>query len=222
MLRIFIGYDEREAVAYHVLVQSLIEHSSVPVSVTPLVRHQLPVRASRDAKASTDFADTRFLCPWLCDFQGWSLFVDCDEMFTVDPKMLWDMRDEQYSVMVRKHQHNPENERKFLNQPQYSYKYKNWTSLMLFNNERCKALTPAYINSVPGLDLHQFKWLESDGEIGSLPMGWNYLVDHDYYEGVPPLIHWTDGGPYFNEYKYAPYSREWWGMYKKAVHCEQS
>ena len=100
-LRIFIGYDERESVAYHTLAQSIIEYSSIPVSITPLVRKSLPVNPQRDAKASTDFADTRFLVPYLCDYEGWSIFVDSDEMFTVDPKELWDLRDDDYAVMVR-------------------------------------------------------------------------------------------------------------------------
>ena len=221
MLRIFIGFDERETVAYHALVQSIIKHCSEPFSVTPLVRRTLPVREKRDAKASTDFADTRFLVPSLCDYEGWAMFMDCDMLFTANPKILWDARDDKYAVMVRKHNYNPEQERKFLNQVQTRYKMKNWSSLMIFNNQKCKALSPAYVNSSPGLDLHQFKWLKNEGEIGCLPEGWNHLVNHDYSKETPPLLHYTEGGPYFNEYRYCPYSREWWDMYREMIRCEQ-
>lgn len=220
-MRIFIGYDEREAVAYHALVHSIIELSSEPVSITPLVRKTLPIKPERDAKASTDFADTRFLVPYLCDFQGWAMFMDCDMLFTVDPKILWDMRDDDYAVMVRKHSYNPEYERKFLGQEQTRYKYKNWSSLMLFNNEKCKSLTKDYVYNAHGLDLHQFEWLEDKSKIGCIPEGWNFLVESDFAEKKPELIHYTRGGPYFREFKYCPYSEEWWQMYGKMTHCQQ-
>ena len=39
--RIFIGYDKRETIAYHVLSQSIMENSSVPVSITPIKLEKL-------------------------------------------------------------------------------------------------------------------------------------------------------------------------------------
>jgi hypothetical protein len=39
MIRIFAGYDPREAIGYHVFCQSLIERTSEPVAITPLVRY---------------------------------------------------------------------------------------------------------------------------------------------------------------------------------------
>jgi hypothetical protein len=180
----------------------------VPFSVEPLIRKNLPVSQLRDAKASSDFADTRFLVPWLCDYKGWAIFVDCDELFTCDPKILWDLQDNSYTVMVRKHNYIPTVDMKFLNQRQYKYGRKNWSSLMLLNCERCKVLTPEYVNNTPGLDLHQFKWTKS---IGSLPRGWNHLVGEQEWFGIepPPLIHYTNGGPYFNEYRDCEFSKEW-------------
>jgi len=224
MIRIFIGYDKRETVTYHVLAHTILKHSTEPVSVTPLVRSQLPVNPTRDPKASTDFADTRFLVPWLCNYEGWAIFMDCDEMFTVDPKELWDLRDERFAVIVRKHLHTPENERKFLNSRQFKYKYKNWSSLMLFNNEKCKVLDPAYINATPGLDLHQFTWLSGEHEIGELSYGWNHLAGEYHYTeaGEPMVIHFTTGSPCFAEYRYTPYAKQWWDAYKDMTHCDQS
>ena len=223
MIRIFIGYDEREAVAYHTLSHSILTLSSIPVSITPLVRNQLPVNPERDAKASTDFADTRFLVPWLCDYKGWAIFVDCDELFTQDPKKLWDYKDDKYSVMVRKHKYQPEEGRKFLNQPQYRYEMKNWTSMMLFNCEKCKILTPEYVKETHGLALHQFKWTSMD-QIGNIPPGWNHLVgEMAWDEKDPPmLIHYTTGGPYFNEYRRCQFSKEWFDMYKQMTYAQQT
>ena len=41
---------------------------------------------------------------------------------------------------------------------------------MLMNCNKCNELTPDYVNSATGLQLHQFKWLESDELIGDLPL----------------------------------------------------
>ena len=114
-------------------------------------------------------------------------------------------------MQVVKHDHKPAEGTKFLDQPQRPYEKKNWSSVILFNNARCKALTPDYVNTATGLELHQFKWLGDDGLIGELPLRWNYLVD--YYETIPPakvsLLHFTEGGPYFEAYKNCSYADLW-------------
>ena len=71
---------------------------------------------------------------------------------------------------------------KILGQEQTQYGRKNWSSVMLFNNSMCKALTPQYVQEAHGLSLHQFKWVEDD-LIGELEPEWNYLVG----EGAPTL-----------------------------------
>ena len=35
-LKIFIGYDSREKIAYHVLSQSILANSTIPVSLNPI------------------------------------------------------------------------------------------------------------------------------------------------------------------------------------------
>ena len=80
---------------------------------------------------------------------------------------------------------------------------------MLFNNAKCKALTPEYVNTASGLELHQFKWLNDDSLIGELPHQWNHLVDHDHYDENAKLVHYTTGGPYFSSYKDCEYSEDW-------------
>ena len=71
------------------------------------------------------------------------------------------------AVLVCKHDYVPKSERKFLDQVQTKYARKNWSSLMLFNNERCRALTPRYVSAASGLELHRFAWTE-DRLIGGL------------------------------------------------------
>ena len=121
--------------------------------------------------------------------------------------------------MVIKHDHVPKEERKFLNEPQSKYQKKNWSSVMLFNNERCKALTPDYVNTATGLELHQFKWLGDDNLIGALPNRWNHLVGYDAPRKDAALVHYTLGGPYFNEYRDCEYAAEWLAERDRMLHC---
>ena len=159
MIRIFIGYDSREAVAFNVLSHSIHARASEPVEIAPLMLSQLQNVFKREAHPlqSTEFSFSRFLVPHLSQYKGWSLFCDCDMLMLDDLANLWDLRDETYAVQVVKHEHNPKETKKFLNNPQSRYEKKNWSSVILFNNAKCMALTPAYVNTATGLELHQFK-----------------------------------------------------------------
>lgn len=213
LVRVFIGFDARETIAFHVASQSIHHHSSLPVSITPLKLEQLArfYHRPRDPLQATDFAFSRFLTPALCGFEGWALFVDCDVLFRDDIAALWELRDERYAVQVVQHSHVPREERKFLGQPQTIYPRKNWSSLMLFNNVRCKALTPEYVATASGLDLHRFRWLESDDEIGALPPRWNHLVDYDPEKDGEKAanLHFTHGGPWFASTRDCGFANEW-------------
>lgn len=203
---IFIGYDERERAATNVLIDSLYQTSSVPISVTPLVTQQLRnlgiYTRTKDPKQSTAFSFTRFLVPYLCNYLGWAIFMDCDMLCRNSISQLWEQRDERYSVMCVKHNHLPEEKRKFLNEIQSSYPKKNWSSLMLLNCEKCDKLTKNYVNNASGLDLHRFNWLENDNSIGEIIGDWNHLIgvyEKSNIDHESPLVHWTLGGPWFKE-----------------------
>ena len=111
--------------------------------------------------------------------------------------------------MVVKHNHIPKETVKFLGEPQSKYEKKNWSSVMLFNNDKCRALTPEYVNQASGLELHQFKWLAGDDLIGALPDCWNHLVGYSSPRQDASLVHYTLGGPYFDPYRDCEYSKEW-------------
>lgn len=213
MIRVFIGYDSREAVAFHVLSHSIHSRASRPVIIAPLMLSELSDIFTREAHPlqSTDFSFSRFLVPYLSNYEGWSLFCDCDMLMLDDIANLWETKDDSYAVQVVKHDHKPSEEKKFLDQPQSKYEKKNWSSVVLFNNAKCKALTPDYVNTATGLELHQFKWLGDDSLIGELPRRWNHLVDYD--PTVPSedvsLLHYTEGGPYFEDYKDCSYADLW-------------
>ena len=211
MIRTFIGYDSREAAAFSVLAHSINARASQPVAIAPVMLEQLRgvYRRERDPLQSTDFSFSRFLTPWLCGFEGWAVFMDCDMIMLDDIASLWSLRDERYAVQVIKHHHVPKEEVKFLGEKQSKYEKKNWSSVMLMNCAKCRALTPEFVSSASGLQLHQFKWLASDDLIGALPAKWNHLVGYDAPRADASLVHFTIGGPYFPEYRDCEYSREW-------------
>ncbi len=134
------------------------------------------------------------------NFTGWAIFMDCDMLCQDDIAELWNQRDEIYSVMCVKHNHEPKNKTKFLGEPQSSYPKKNWSSLMLINCSKCKNLNIEYVNKASGLDLHRFNWLDNEDKIGEIKGTWNYLVnDSKNINNNASLVHWTLGGPWFNE-----------------------
>ncbi len=213
MIRVFIGFDSHETVAFHVLAHSIHRRASQPVTIAPLMLSQLPKLFWRERNAiqSTEFSFSRFLVPYLSGYEGWSMFCDCDMLMLDDIAKLWALRDERFAVQVVKHDHVPPEQIKFLNQPQSKYAKKNWSSVVLFNNARCTALTLDYANTATGLELHQFKWLGDDALIGEIPHRWNHLVDYDPPAPVADLslIHYTEGGPYFEDYKSCGYADLW-------------
>ena len=221
MIPIFIGYDGRETVAYNVLAHSIQARATQPVSIAPLMLSQLNgiFKRERHPLQSTDFSFSRFLTPYLSGFSGWSVFMDCDMLVLEDIAKLWALRDDRYAVMVIKHDHVPKEERKFLNEPQTKYQKKNWSSVMLFNNARCTALTPDYVNTATGLELHQFKWLGDDNLIGALPNRWNHLVGYDAPRQDAALVHYTLGGPYFDEFRDCEYSKQWFADRDAMLHA---
>lgn len=215
MIKIFIGYDPREAVAYSVASFSIQKRASTPVFIAPIHNGQLRDVFNRPAHAlaSTSFSFSRFLTPYLCQYEGWAIFMDGDVLCRDDIAKLWALRDEKYAVMVVKHDHQPVTSVKFLGSTQTAYPKKNWSSVMMMNCSRCKALTKEYVNTATGLELHQFKWLESEELIGELPRDWNYLVDYYKYSDEAKLVHFTEGGPYFPDFSQVDYADEWYSEY---------
>lgn len=227
---VYIGYDPREDAAFKVAKNSILRNSDKNTVVIPLklkdVRQFLwrPIE-SRDgrmwcpisqAPMATEFAISRFTIPLLRPI-GWSLFIDCDFLCTIDIKELFDLADDRYAVMVVKHKQETGNTLKMDNQIQTFYSRKNWSSMILWNNSHPshKNLTTYELNTWPGRDLHAFKWLQ-DYEIGELPQEWNYLVGVNTPINNPKLIHYTLGTPNMQGYENCEYSKEWFEELKLA------
>lgn len=204
---VYIGYDRREDVVCKTAMYSLWKHLPKRTTHTTfLVQDYL--RAENyyvrpiDDKASTDFSLTRFLAPWLNEFNGWVIFVDGDFIFTQDINCIFDDLPENkddYAVFVVKHNYTPKTQDKMGGQAQHMYPRKNWSSFMLFNCEHpsTQNLTSDYVNSASPADLHQFKWC-ADEEIGELPITYNFLVgeyDYDDSQELPVCLHYTLGAP---------------------------
>jgi hypothetical protein len=225
MIKIFIGFDPCESAAFHVLSHSIQARASEPVSICPLMLTQLKGKMTRpqNPMQSTEFAFSRFLVPSLCDFDGWAIFMDCDMLVVDDIANLWALRDDAYAVMCVQHDHVPQETSKFLDRPQTIYERKNWSSVMLFNTAKCRALTPDYVNSASGLQLHRFQWLEDDAEIGEIPHRWNHLVDYDPVLPIAEIsnLHWTVGGPYFEKYKDSSYADLWFAERDATFHVDR-
>lgn len=214
MLNVFVGYDPREAVALYVLAHSIVRRSSTPVRITPLVRSQLPeYQRERGPTESTDFSLTRFMVPHLMGYQGRALYLDCDMLVRADLADLFGMAHYGAAVSVVKHNYTPKSVSKFLGQQQTSYPRKNWSSLMVFDCDRCAHLTPDYVNRATGLELHRFMWLD-ENEIGALPLEWNWLVGEYQPNPAAKLLHYTLGGPYFRDYRECDHAAEWLAEYQ--------
>ncbi len=219
-VRLFIGYDSRLPLGFHVFLQSVMQHSTVPISVTPLLLSNLQGIFTREKAPDqlTDFSYSRFIVPHLCDYKGWALFMDGTDMMLRDNiSRLWDLRDDNYDVMVVKHP-DIKGEHAFLNKTVSTYKMFNWSSLMLFNNAKCTKLSADYVNTASYHDLHQFKWLEHLDRLGELPQKWNHLVGYYPPSSDVSLVHWTQGAPHLEDITGdVEYEHEWHELKAKLV-----
>ena len=224
MIRVFIGYDRREAIGFHVLSHSILARATAPVSITPVALDHVSAVFKRPIEPlqSTEFSFSRFLTPWLADYEGWAIFLDPDCVCLADITELWAHRDDRYAVMCVQHDHQPVAITKFLGAPQTRYEKKNWSSMMLMNTARCRVLTPEYVSVASGLDLHRFRWLEDDSLIGAIPPKWNHLVG--YSEGgfdEQALLHFTEGAPYFEAYRDTKWADIWRRECDKMLHTHE-
>jgi len=226
-LNVYIGFDQVESVSYYTLSHSIMKQSSKPVSITPLYLDNLKdiYKRERDERQSNEFSFTRFLTPYLNNYKGWALFMDCDMMLQTDIMELFKEVEKNpgKAVYVVKHDYTPRNKTKFLGAVQYSYPRKNWSSVVLWNCEHPSnaGVTPEFVNTATPAELHRFSWLKDD-EIGGLDERWNWLVGE--YKNPPKdvkIVHWTVGGPWFNEYKNSDFSDEWREMNKSMTNSNQ-
>lgn len=227
VIKVFIGYDAMESVAWHTMATSVYQRSSKPVAIIPINISNLKgtFNRPRDPRQSNEFSFSRFLVPYLCNFQGHAIYFDCDQMLRTDVNEIFSVLEEQpgKAVYVVKHSYEPRNDIKYLNTVQYKYPRKNWSSVVLWDcgHNSNSVVMPDLVNTAPAMDLHRFAWLR-DEEIGELDVRWNWLVgEYDDPPSDVKNVHWTLGGPYFKEYADQDFSKEWFVECKKMTFCLQ-
>jgi hypothetical protein len=193
MHRIFIGHDPRQIVSLTTLVHSIKAHAKGDVQIVPLVLEDLPITR----QGLTPFTYSRFLVPYLCEYQGFGLFLDADMLVTADIAEVFEIGRAFSSTKAA-----------FVMQDQPAFE---WASMILFNcaHPSNRILTPGHIENPQTTNLHKIGWLERN-EIGSLPKEWNTCVP---YTSEPPenpkLIHFTQGVPHWWETADQPHADKW-------------
>ena len=215
-VKVFVGYDSREDIAWQVCRHSLLRHSDENIEVIPLRQSALRelglYTRPLDAGASTEFSLTRFLTPYLAAQRGWVIFCDCDFLFTTDIRNVLEGLDPTKAVYCVQHDYVPAHQVKMDGKRQATYPRKNWSSFMIFNCDHpdVRALTPAVVNSVTPAYLHRFEWVADDDAIGSLEIDWNFLEgEYAMPRTTPRVIHYTNGGPWFEQWQNCDYADLW-------------
>jgi hypothetical protein len=221
-VRIFVGFDQREALAFHVFCQSVIARASVPVAFHPIAKSMLS-GFDGQADGSNAFTVSRYLVPLLCDFKGFAIFADGDMVCDTDIAQLWEQRPLCNAVALVKHDYKTRHNRKYIGTPMEAsnidYQRKNWSSLMLWNCAHYgnRILTKEYVQQAPSSFLHRFQWLE-DTAISTVFAGWNHLVGEDAPSSAA-IYHYTCGIPGIKHYADCHASWHWHKELLTALEC---
>ena len=207
---IFIGYDPREAIAYHTCANSIIRQSSKPVAIIPLALNLFNDYTETHTDGSNQFIYSRFLVPHLMDYQGHAIFIDGDMIVRGDITELWNLASPYMDVQVVKHDYKTRMPVKYLGAKNENYPRKNWSSVIIWNCNSWtnRRLTPDWIENATGAELHRFTWI-TDDRIGELPKEWNWLPDEYGPNSNAKLLHYTLGTPCFHEFATTPQGDEW-------------
>jgi lipopolysaccharide biosynthesis glycosyltransferase len=218
LIRLVVGFDQREAVAYHVFVQSVIEKSSKPISFFPLSSNAISFYNEIHTDRSNAFTYSRFLTPCLMSFEGWAIYLDGDMVCQEDISLLWSLRDSSKAVQVVKHDYKTKSNKKYLNNINIDYPKKNWSSVIIWNcaHPKNRLLTPELISARDGKFLHRFMWLDEE-DIGEIPVEWNWLAIEYPPNPNAKLIHYTLGTPCFSEYSHTEMSDIWHSAFESTL-----
>jgi lipopolysaccharide biosynthesis glycosyltransferase len=223
MIPIFIGYDPREAIAFHVCTNSIIRQSSQPVSINPLALNILKDYKETHTDGSNHFIYSRFLVPHLMGYKGWAIFIDGDMILRDDITKLWELRDESKAVQVVKHDYKTRLSEKYLGSKNEDYPRKNWSSVILWNcgHPANSTVTPEFVQAATGAQVHRFTWL-TDDLVGELPKEWNWLDIEYEWNPLAKLVHYTLGTPCFHEFAdQGSFSNEWHRERIYTEYCQQ-
>lgn len=192
-LRVFVGMDERQPLAYTVCRSSIERHAKSRVLVEPIRFDWIPGMKRRGL---TQFTFARYMVPWLCGYEGRAIFMDGDIIVRADVHELAESIQEGEVAAVAKHVARFE-----------------WPSVMVFSNWRCKALTLEYVNDEANKP-HSLEWA---APLGTLPEEWNHCVGYEDHREDAKLIHFTAGIPCWKETDGSPHAEKWAEEFQHSV-----
>ncbi len=207
---VFVGYDPREAVAYHVCANSIIRTASAPVAIIPMALNLFQDYQETHTDGSNQFIYSRFLVPYLMNFHGRAIFIDGDMIVRSDIVELYESLQMGMDVAVVKHDYQTRMTEKYLGSKNENYPRKNWSSVIVWDCQTCpnKRLTPEFVQKQPGSFLHRFSWID-ESRIQALDPVWNWLPDEFGPNPNAKLLHYTLGTPCFHEFADTPQAEQW-------------
>lgn len=222
MIRLFVGWDEREEVGTHIFNSSVIHNCSLPVAITHLNKQAVAnLYGTEIGEGTNAFTLSRFLVPALCDFSGFAIFADgADMLVRGDLAELWNYKNPNFAVQCVQHKYETRHPRKYvgtrMEAPNEMYERKNWSSLMIMfcGHLAWRKVTPEWLEKQNKIDVLQMRWVPND-RIGPLPATWNHLADEFGPNAQARLVHWTAGVPGFPAYAETPHSDEWRSQLKR-------
>lgn len=197
-VRIFVGCDDSQLVAGHVLEHSIRKHASVPVEM--FFMNNMPIKPPRHARnrPGTGFSFNRFLIPKLAGYHGKAIYLDADMLVFDDIAKLWSIPFEGRKVLCSVQHEMPRGWENKQNNPLGEGRY--WTpgrqmSVMLMD---CDRLDWNIDKIIEALDAGQYSYknlmaefcILRPEEIGdTIANTWNCL---EWYEpGRSQLVHFT-------------------------------
>ena len=219
---VFVGYDPREAIAYHVCANSIIRNASAPVAIIPVALNLFTDYKETHGDNSNHFVYTRFLVPYLMDFRGRAIFIDGDMVVRGDVIELYESLQTAHDVAVVKHDYKTRMPVKYMGAPNEDYPRKNWSSVIVWDCQSYpnRRLTPDFVQKQPGSFLHRFAWIDDD-RIQALPPEWNWLPDELGENTQAKLLHYTLGTPCFREFADTTQAAEWHKERALTDYCQQ-
>ena len=219
---VFVGYDPREAIAYHVCANSIIRNASAPVAIIPVALNLFTDYKETHGDNSNHFVYTRFLVPYLMDFKGRAIFIDGDMVVRGDIIELYESLQTAHDVAVVKHDYKTRMPVKYMGAPNEDYPRKNWSSVIVWDCQSYpnRRLTPDFVQKQPGSFLHRFAWIDDD-RIQALPPEWNWLPDELGENTEAKLLHYTLGTPCFREFADTTQAAEWHKERALTDYCQQ-
>jgi|TARA_B110000444_G_scaffold159347_1_gene148986 hypothetical protein len=235
-LSIYIGYDSRHTTLPEINKHSILEsikkglgsgwfHDQVrwEPEIKFLDKSKIPEYNREYANQSTEFTYSRFLIPYLENYEGFSIFLDDDFIFEKSILPMFYYLNPDDAIACVKYPHYDHDATKFDGEVNIDYPCKLWSSLMIFNNghEDCKKLTPEVVNTWTGKQLHQFEWTD---KISEIPQKYIFVEGYDDPEEKWDFtgIHYTRGGPWVKGMDYSDinnleYYNKWLNKHKNEV-----